>query len=590
MLRFFVSLLVATGVASAASPVTGEWHGAIMKLRVVVKLEQSAEGIFSGTLHSLEQGKSSIPFTAVTFEADVLNLELTSIQASFEGKFNSPTEEIVGIWKQGGSSIPLILRRPDGQAKSSYRPHTRGSVALTPCRASDGNTEGICGTYDVFENRQTKAGRKIALRIMILPSDAAKPAPDPFVALAGGPGQSAVDAYPPAPLIGQMRKTRDILLVDQRGTGKSNRLECELRNSRSAQAVVDGDRDVEKIKGCRTELEKIADLTQYTTSIAADDLDDIRAALGYAKINVYGGSYGTKAALEYVRRHGQHVRTLSLRGVAPTQYKLPLPFARTIDESMKGLFEDCAKDEGCNKSFPDLKKEYRVILERLDKEPAQFEVFNQVVKEKQQVTMTKGAFVSNLRIMLYMPQIVASLPFLIHRIHSGDWLTFSQTLLALIPAIDPGIARGMFFSVVCAEDVPFITDEEVKKETADTDLGDYQVRTYRSYCEVWPRGKAAEDFTKPVQSDVPTLLVAGERDSATPPSDARDAARTLSKSRVVAIAAATHGTSSPCIDQMFSSFVNRGSVSDVDASCAEKMTLPRFLTLQRVDGLNLRAQ
>src|SRR5437016_5879158 len=328
--------------AKSAPDVSGEWQGKITNLRLILNINKAGDGALGGTLQSLDQGNVTIPIQTVSFQqsSGTLRLELKLVGAVYEGKLNDDGSEIAGSWQQGGSSTALVFRRPGAAAKTTLKPVTIGKVPLTPCRTPDGNSEGLCGTYEVYENREARNGRKIALNIFILPALTDKPGA-PLFPLAGGPGQSAVEAFPALGYINKLRQQGDVVLVDQRGTGKSNLLQCQLRDPQEAQSMVGDFFSFDRLRACRSELEKHADLTRYTTSISADDVDEVRAALGYDKINVMGGSYGTREGLVYLHRHPEHVRTLTLEAVAPPQYKIPLAFAKTIQASAEHLIEAC---------------------------------------------------------------------------------------------------------------------------------------------------------------------------------------------------------------------------------------------------------
>jgi pimeloyl-ACP methyl ester carboxylesterase len=557
------------------SPITGEWQGTIVKFRLVLKIEQPAGGPLSGTLLSLDQGNVTIPLDAASFDSGgVLHIDLKSIRASYEGKLSADKTEISGTWQQGGASLPLVFRRPGASAKFTLKPRTQGRVALEPCRTADGNTEALCGQYDVYENRQSQQGRKISLNIMLLPAIADKPAADPFFAFAGGPGQSAVEAFPLAGYVTKVRQQRDVVLVDQRGTGKSNLLQCSLKSGSDPQAIVGEAFSLDKIRECRAEMEKKADLTQYTTSIFADDMDEVRQALGYDKINVFGGSYGTKSGLVYLRRHGDHVRTLTLEAVATPEYRLPVPFAKTIQSSVDRLIARCAADAGCHKDFPDLQNEFKTLVEKLEKSPAQFQVQNQPV------TLSRDIFVSSLRTLLYIPQLASTFPLMIHSASQGDWSTYGNAVLFLTKNLEGIVARGMSMAVICTEDIPGLTDSYIRQETQGTYLGDAQVRRYQTYCKTWGTpGSIPKDFYAPIRSQVPTLLISGVLDPATPPEMAQHAAHDLPNSRLIAIKEGTHGTGAPCIDGLVADFVQQGSAAGLDASCADQIHLPPFVGL-----------
>jgi pimeloyl-ACP methyl ester carboxylesterase len=577
--------------AADARPVTGEWQGMIARLHLIVKIEQSADGTLAGKLTSPDQGNVTIQIDSVSFAPNTgLRLELKGIGATYEGKFSEDGSGIVGTWRQGGNSTPLSLHRPGAAAdKPTLKARTIGSIPFEPCRTSDANTEGLCGKYEAYENRKSQTGRKIALNIMVLSALSEKPAPDPWFAIAGGPGQSSVEAYPLTGYTTKIRQQRDVVLVDQRGTGKSNPLPCELRDPKVAQEMVGESIVPEKVRACRAELEKSADLTLYTTSIAADDLDDVRQAMGYNQINIFGGSYGTRAALVYLRMHGDHVRTIALEGVAPPEYRIPLAFPKTTQHSIDQLIARCAADAACNKDFPGLKQEFQAVVDKLEKSPAHFDV-NNPFGGKQSVTLTRGMFVAALRPLLYIPQLVSEFPDMIHRAYQDDWSIYGSAVLFVRNAIDKQIDRGMSLSVICAEDIPGTTEAMIRRDTTGTYLGDSQVRAYQNACNEWVRGAIPKDFHAPIRSAVPALLISGALDPATPPEASAQAANDLSNSRVVVVKEGTHGTGSPCIDGLVSDFVTQGSAAALDASCADQIHLPPFVTQAQVDQIRGKAK
>jgi pimeloyl-ACP methyl ester carboxylesterase len=554
--------------------ITGEWQGSVSRQHLNLKIEQLADGPLKGTLISVDQGNVSIPVDTVTFDqAGALALEMNSIGASYEGQLSADGMEISGTFHQGQAAVPLLFHRPGAALKATLKARTQGRVALEPCRTSDGNMEALCGKYEVYENRQTQQGRKIALKILLLPAVSDKPEPDPFFALAGGPGQSATEAFPPAGYVKQVRQQRDVVLVDQRGTGGSNELQCSIRNGDDPQSVIGEYLSLEKIRQCSLELEKKADLTQYTSSISADDLDDVRQAMGYEKINIFGGSYGTKAGLVYLHQHGDHVRSLTLEGVATPQYRMPLPFARTIQTSVDRLMDRCAADPACHKDFPGLRQEFMTILERLDKAPAHFEIQNQPV------TLSRGIFVAHLRRPLYVPQVASQLPAIIHSAWQGDWIPYASVVMLLNKSVDRNLARGASFAVICSEDIPGLSETQIRRETAGTYQGDFHVRMYQQVCQQWGKsGTVPKDFYAPIKSAVPALLISGVLDPATPPEMARDAVKYLPNGRLIEIKEGTHGTGSPCIDGLIAEFVKQGSVKGLDASCVDQIHLPPFVT------------
>jgi pimeloyl-ACP methyl ester carboxylesterase len=570
--------------AATENGIAGEWDGVIAgKLRVVIRIEKTDQS-FRGELESLDQGGAKLPMDEVSFDGkQSVRFELKRIGAAYAGELSRNGSEITGNFEQGGGRVPLTLRRPGAApaVTAALKPVTRGTVPLQPCLAIDGATQALCGTYEVYENRASRTGRKIALNLTILPAVAEKPAADAVFAFAGGPGQSAVTAFPLASYVQALRQQRDVVLIDQRGTGKSNPLRCPFDRN-DVQLLINGSYSTENLPACRAELEKRADLTQYTTSNAADDVDDVREALGYGKIDLLGGSYGSLAALVYLRRHSEHVRAMAIQGVVPPDYRMPLPFAKTIQSALDRLFANCAADAGCHKDFPDLKTEFETIVKRLDSQPAKFDLPAAASDKPQPVTLSRGTFVSDLRPMLYQPAVVSQLPYILDRAFQNDWRVFAAAVVAVHRAVGDEVARGMAFSVNCSESVPFIGEADIRRETEGTYLGDFDVRNYRKNCGLWPYASVPKSFLAPVRSGVPSLLISGAEDPATPPSMAGHAAEGLSHSRVVIIPNGTHLTGGECIDKMIVQFVEAASEAAVDAGCVNQIRHLPFLTLEQV--------
>ncbi|MEO8386725.1 MAG: alpha/beta fold hydrolase, partial [Betaproteobacteria bacterium] len=246
-------------------------------------------------------------------------------------------------------------------------------LQLQPCRVANVDNEVRCATFEVFENRATREGRKIALNIVVLPAIARNKEPDPVFFFAGGPGQGAAGlAREALAIVGGLNNKRDLVLIDQRGTGKSNGLNCTVPDATSPEMSDPAKRDAasrKAIQTCRDELAKKADLGLYTTTVAMADIDEVRAALGYQTINLWGGSYGTRAAMEYLRRYENRVRSVVLDGVAPPSLALPESFSRDATAILDKMIAACAKESVCAKRHADLKVTFDELLTQLEKGP-----------------------------------------------------------------------------------------------------------------------------------------------------------------------------------------------------------------------------
>lgn len=468
-----------------------------------------------------------------------------------------------------------------GAAQVSARTGSPPRPFLSPCRVPELESGVWCGRYEVFENRASGRGRKIALNLVIVPALAEKPAPDPVFFFAGGPGQSAaaLAGFLAGGPMEAVRRERDLVFVDQRGTGASNPLTCNLfAAADDLRAYFEDIFPVEQVRACRERLEKVADLRQYTTSVAVEDLDEVRRALGYEKINLYGGSYGTTVALAYMRRHGAHVRSAVLAGVAPTGLRLPLHFAKGAQHAIDRLMDDCAADNACRAAFPNLREEFRAVLERLKRAPASVEFIDPLTKQPQSVTLARGPFAERLRMLLYGREPASLVPLLIHRAYEGDFKPYVLASLPQARAIQQSVSLGMYFSVTCAEGVPFITDDDVRRETRDTFLGEYRVRAHAAACREWPRAAVPNGFTAAVASDAPVLLLSGEADPASPRWFAAEAVRHLPNGLLANIPYEGHGYFSGCISGITAEFIFRGSARALNTSCLLNTRRPPFVT------------
>lgn len=452
--------------------------------------------------------------------------------------------------------------------------------------------ERWCGRYEVPEDRASGRGRKISLNIVILPALAKKAAPDPVFFLAGGPGQGAASLaeYIGEGYLSKVREERDLIFVDQRGTGESNPLSCNLYDEADGlRAYFESMFPVEKVRACRRQLEKVADLRQYTTSVAVDDLDEVRRALGYGRINLYGGSYGTTVALAYIRSYGRHVRSAVLAGVAPPDFKLPLPFAQGGEVAMARVIKDCAEEAGCRTAFPKLKEELDAVIARLEASPVSLKGMNPETGQVLPFKMGRGVFAERLRLMLFAPPAASLVPLLIHRAYLGDFKPFIRAALPQAQAIYQSISLGMYFTVTCSEGAQLITERDIRRETANTFLGDYRVRVHLGACGEWPRGVVPGGFTRPVASDTPVLILSNEADPASPRAFGADVARRLPNGRQVTIPLVGHNYFSPCVSGLAVDFIVKGSARELNTSCLGALKHPPFaleLPKEAPDGAN----
>jgi pimeloyl-ACP methyl ester carboxylesterase len=468
-------------------------------------------------------------------------------------------------------AIALLLTL---QSASAVR-QNGAKVVLNDCEIR-GVAKAKCGTYEVYENRATKQGRKISLKIVVIPATGDKLEPEPLVYFAGGPGGSATeDASGIAQAFPQILAHRDLLFVDQRGTGGSHPLNCKFYDESDLQTYLGYFFPLDDVRKCREQLETNSDLKLYVTTIAADDMDEVRAALGYERLNLFGGSYGTRAALTYLKRHPQHVRTAVLQGISPTDHFMPSDFPQQTERALQGVLSECLADKTCSEAFPNIKEETKAVLAQLIKGPVEVEIQKPNSNDRVKVKLSRDLAAEAIRYMLYSPVPASRVPLVLHLASQGNYAPLTYTALQYRMNLVSSGSNGMYLSVTCAEDLPWIKPGEGERMAANTFLGDYRLRQQREACTLWPRADIDHDYAQPVKSDVPVLILTGEWDPVTPPSNAERAAKTLTNSLNIVVPSGAHGLDGlegmDCIDNLIVEFIERGTTKGLNTECVKNI-------------------
>lgn len=458
-------------------------------------------------------------------------------------------------------------------------------LILSACEVPGISGKAQCGRYEVFEDRAAGKGRKISLRIVVLPATGTERAPDPIVYIPGGPGSSAVEDAPGiVQLFGKLHEHRDLVFIDQRGTGGSHPLNCNFYNAADLQSYLGYFYPLDDVRKCREQLETKANLTLYTTPIAMDDLDEVRAALGYEQLNIFGGSYGTRAALVYMRQHPKHVRTVSLLGPAPTNQFMPQDFPLHMDRALQGIVAECAADQSCNQAFPNLRAETKAVLDRLVRGPVEVEVKHpdggDGPDNRVKVKLSRNLAAEATRYMLYSPVAASRVPLFLHLAAEGNFVPLAEAALLYRRQIVASGSNGLYLSITCAEDLPWIKQGEGERMAANTFLGDYRLQQQREACALWPRSTIPSNYSDPVRSTAPVLILTGEWDPVTPPSNGEAVARNLPNSLHVVVPHGAHGfgglEGADCILRLNTEFVERGTVKGLDTSCVKNVRRKGF--------------
>ena len=454
------------------------------------------------------------------------------------------------------------------------------ALQLTTCQVPDTSYPARCGTLEVWENRETRSGRRIPINVVVFPARAPKPAPDPLFVIAGGPGQSATEF---AGILMQdfafAHATRDVVFVDQRGTGRSNPLQCPLGETLDAiiQSVAIGvDGDLAAVARCREELERRADLRLYTTPIAMDDLDEVRTALGYERINLFGASYGTRAALVYIRQHPGRVRSAILRGLAPIDLKLPLTVVLDSERALNRLLGACDAEPSCRGAYPMLEQSLEAVLARLKREPAIVRATDPGTGTSRDVRVDDQVFGTTIFFLLFATEWAKEIPGIIHAAAAEDYTPLAAVLpLNVLTAVP--VHWGMRRSVLCSEDVTLTAEAEVRRASEESIVGDTSNLGLLASCRQWPIGSLPKGYFDPIQSDVPVLAISGVEDPVLPPHRAEAALRTLPNATHIVVPGIAHGPNFPgCVRDIAAEFLDKGSGMKLTPSCVLSISRPPF--------------
>jgi pimeloyl-ACP methyl ester carboxylesterase len=455
-------------------------------------------------------------------------------------------------------------------------------LQLHDCRLESavvgGSVAARCGEYNVRENRADPDSKELQLHVAVIPALRLKPAPDPLFLLSGGPGQAASDFYlSVGPAFARIRRDRDLVLLDQRGTGRSNRLDCELPDD-SEFTTLDPQKLRDLVRQCRESLP--GDPRYYTTSIAVRDLDDVRAALGYEKVNLYGISYGTRVAQHYMRRYPGRVRTAILDGAVPAEIALGPDVAIEAQHAIDSALQRCARDANCARQFPQIPAQFRALQEQLRRQPVTVTIPHPLTGALTTTTLDAARMSAAIRLLSYADETVSTLPLLIHEAQSlHEPQALAAQYLRVESDVEQQIAEGMHFAVVCSEDAPRWEHEKISwEDLANTYMGTTFMTGMRAVCEEWPRGPVDADFGQPLHSDVQTLVLSGNDDPVTPRRYADQIMKGLRNGTHVVAAGQGHGQlATGCIPRLTAEFIAAGTASGLDVACVRNIGPTPFM-------------
>jgi len=452
------------------------------------------------------------------------------------------------------------------------------AIELESCTLSGGlgiaSVEARCGWFTRPENPAAPEGESIDIRIAVIPALSPNPQPDALTVINGGPGGSSLDMYADmASTFAAIRRERDILILDQRGTGQSNPLDC----ARLEDADMDESETAvrEATQACLDKLP--GDPRYYTTSVAVQDLEAARAALGYEALNVYGVSYGTRVAQHYARQHPATVRTLIIDGVVPPEIPLGPNAALNAQRTLSRLFERCRADDACAERFPDLQAQLDELDQRLADAPVPVTVAHPVTGIATPLQVTRNHLLITLRMLSYAPETIRLIPLIIDEAADNrNYVPLASNALRIEKELTGAIRFGMHNSVICTEDAPFFGPLDIDA-LEQTYIGPRQAQSLVTICESWPEGPMDDGLRSPLTVDVPTLILSGQEDPITPPEYGSRAHDSLPDSLHLIGQGQGHGVvGRGCFPRLVTDFVDTASLDSLETDCVDRLAHPSF--------------
>jgi len=478
-------------------------------------------------------------------------------------RFGRLTESIVAT-----TLLALVI-----VAAGSGRARAGETLALTECRLEHplrlASVAARCGSLSVPEDRAQPQSGRIALRVAVIAALNRRGAASPLFILAGGPGQSAIAMYVSyAGAFARINRNHDIVLLDQRGTGASAPMQCRFPDDWS-----DAANSPESIR--RAALACVQTLGErvrnYTTAAAIQDLEELRRALGYQRIDLYGASYGTRVAMSYMRRYGAHLDAVVLDGVTDPERPIGPQTPEDGERALAMILGRCRADAGCGTAFPHLEAEYRSLKMRFGPAVVAIKIADPGSGENLALSFNHAMFSASLRLLSYNAVQASLLPQLLHRAAMGDLAPLAAQAVLTSRQLGDQLAIGMQNSVVCSEDWPLFAGLKIDRDAIQkTYQGTGQLDGLDVICPLWPRGPVDQDLHMAPRGATPTLLLSGEADPVTPPESAAHAARYLTRYRQLILAGEGHGQlGTGCVPRLMADFLDRPQPEALDATCLQ---------------------
>ena len=469
------------------------------------------------------------------------------------------------------SGIGLGLQGFSGQVSAA----STSSLTLEPCFVKGIKTQVQCGKITVPENWQHNSEKTLDIHVIRIKAVAATAKKDPLFLLMGGPGQASSElAGGLSQIFSAAQKDRDLVLIDQRGTGKSSPLTCDDDDA-DMYGDISSDFAIDDVKTCLATYRDI-DLAQYNTNNAILDFEAVRKALGYEQINLYGISYGSRAAMVYMRDKPEALRSVILDGVVPPQVVVG-PMGEQAARAFDILIKQCSDNEACAAKYPTLYNDYQAIRAQLENQVIETTIDHPITDKKITLRIDSKKFIGTLRGQMYGRDARLMIPYIISEFAKQNYKPFVG-LMSLNEDAASKMYIGLTFNILCNEALPRATANLLAKERSNTFSGRHTLETFTNVCQYWPKFTPPANFADKIVSDIPTMLLSGELDPVTPPAWAEIALQGLSNHQHYIAKKAGHGlVTQTCAAKMVSQFIANVSFDDVSDSCLDEQPTPGFL-------------
>ncbi len=453
-------------------------------------------------------------------------------------------------------------------------------LELEDCRISAGpgypGIKARCGTFERPLDPGAPGGEQLALSVAVVPALNLEPQPDPLVPFAGGPGGGSIRFYAAYfTAFEPVRRDRDILLVDQRGTGDSARMDCPIDDD-LIEGQFSDEQTLEFTQACLDQLPHNPRF--FTTSVAVDDLEALRQALGYPALNLLGTSYGSRVAQHYARRYPDSTRTIVLDGVVPPQLPLGPDIALEAQRAVDEIFARCGEDAVCNEHFPEIDLDFAAVRARVAEEPVLVSLSDPVTGRPEELEIGDNELAAAIRLLAYHPRSISLLPLVIHEAANDNFVPIAAQFQLTVTSLADSLALGMHNSVMCTEDLPFVDRDAIDFALLEkTFISAMQFEALETICSIWPQGPIDDGFNEPLATDIPVLLLSGTADPVTPPRYAEMALVEMTNHAHIVNTHQGHGQiAAGCMPDIIADFIAAADPVGLDDSCMERAFIMPF--------------